>query len=123
MRRTSRIAVALTVVALALASCSLSSGGGSGPSEPAVSIPPAARPAVDASTNALASQLGVDASTVSVVSVEAKDWPDTSLGCPEPGMMYGQMMTPGYAVILEAQGKTYRYHTDASGQQAVTCGS
>jgi hypothetical protein len=44
--------------------------------------------------------------------VEAVDWSDTSLGCPEPGMAYAQVITPGYLIVLGAAGQTYEYHTD-----------
>lgn len=43
--------------------------------------------------------------------VESVTWPDTSLGCPEPGMMYAQVLTPGYRFTLQSGGKLYRYHT------------
>jgi hypothetical protein len=117
-----RTIAVLVLVALALAACSLPFGGGSDRPAPA-SVPPEAQPAVDAAIDAAAADLGVDPGSVTVVSVEAKDWPDMSLGCPEPGMMYGQMITPGYVVELEVSGTTHAYHTDAGGQQAVTCTS
>jgi len=30
--------------------------------------------------------------------------------------MYPQMITPGYRIVLDAQGTTYEFHTDTSGQ-------
>jgi len=117
-----RRAPLLTAVVLLVAGCSIF-GGGSGPSPAQASIPPAARGAVDASISALASRLGVDPGTITVVSVEAREWPDTSLGCPAADMMYAQVITPGYLVVLDAQGTTYRYHTDATGRQTVACPS
>ncbi len=48
---------------------------------------------------------------IQVVSVEATLWPDASLGCPQPGRMYAQVLTPGYRIVLSAQGRTYEYHT------------
>jgi hypothetical protein len=68
----------------------------------------------------LAGRLGVALNSVKVVSVEAAEWSDTSLGCPEPGMMYAQVITPGYRVILGADGQTYEYHTD-TGSRVVLC--
>src|SRR5438132_10035603 len=44
---------------------------------------------------AAASELGVGADAVVVQRVEPVDWPDASLGCPRPGMMYAQVITPG----------------------------
>jgi hypothetical protein len=62
--------------------------------------------------NDLACRLGITENDVEVVSVEEVTWPDTSLGCPEPGMFYAQMLTPGFRIILRAKGKQYEYHTD-----------
>jgi hypothetical protein len=44
--------------------------------------------------------------------MEEQQWSDTSLGCPQEGFMYAQVITPGYLIVLEAQGQTYEYHTD-----------
>jgi len=54
------------------------------------------------------------------VSVEAVEWPDTSLGCPQPGMMYAQVITPGFRVVLAAKDQTVEYHTDL-GRRVVSC--
>lgn len=48
---------------------------------------------------------------IQVAQVEAVTWPDSSLGCPKPGYMYAQVLTPGYRIVLSAQGRTYEYHT------------
>jgi hypothetical protein len=60
----------------------------------------------------LAGRLGVARSDIYVVQIKAVDWPDTSLGCPQPGMMYAQMITPGYRIILSARGQEYDYRAD-----------
>ena len=49
--------------------------------------------------------------SVQVVSVEAVDWSDSSLGCPKGGMMYAQVITPGYKIVLESDGRTYEFHS------------
>ena len=63
----------------------------------------------------LVSRLGVKENEISLVSVEAVTWNDSSLGCPEKGMMYIQVLTPGYRIILEVSGKQYDYRTDDRG--------
>jgi hypothetical protein len=68
----------------------------------------------------LAQKLNVPIDEIREVSVEAVEWPDTSLGCPQPGMMYAQVITPGFRVVLAAQGQTVEYHTD-SGRRVVSC--
>jgi hypothetical protein len=59
----------------------------------------------------LSTRLGISAETIQVVSVELVDWPDTSLGCPQEGQMYAQVIVPGRRVVLEAEGEQYTYHT------------
>jgi len=83
-------------------------------------IPEAAQPAVTAAKRDVASRLGVPITEVRVIRVEAVEWPDASLGCPEPGRMYIQVITPGYRVVLEAAGEVFEYHTDR-GSRAVLC--
>ncbi len=45
--------------------------------------------------------------------VEAKPvmWPNASLGMPEPGKLYAQVVTPGFRVTLKAGNTTYFYAT------------
>lgn len=69
----------------------------------------------------LASELGISAEEIEVLSVEMYEWPDTSLGCPEPGKMYAQVVTPGYRIILSAQGTRYDVRTDTEGKIRVIC--
>ena len=69
----------------------------------------------------LAARLGVSPDEISVLSIEPAQWRDTSLGCPQPGMMYAQVIVPGYRAILEVGGKQYEVHTDEQGQRMVTC--
>jgi len=68
----------------------------------------------------LSSRLGIDADGIVVESTEAVTWDDTSLGCPEPGMMYSQVLVPGYRIQLQANGETFEYHTEAD-TRAVLC--
>jgi hypothetical protein len=42
------------------------------------------------------------------------EWRDASLGCPVKGMMYAQVITPGFKITLEFEEQTYSYHTDTS---------
>lgn len=60
----------------------------------------------------LALRIGIDQEQIAVVSVKAVTWPDTGLGCPEPGMFYAQVLTPGYRILLSHAGVQYTYHSD-----------
>lgn len=59
----------------------------------------------------LATRLDVDVETVQVVEETEVIWPDTSLGCPKPGMAYAQRLVNGSRIVLEAQGRSFHYHT------------
>lgn len=63
----------------------------------------------------LAAQLGILPEDVRILSFERVDWPDACLGIQTPGLMCAQVITPGFRVILEAEGKRYEFHTDLSG--------
>jgi hypothetical protein len=63
----------------------------------------------------LAQRLGVPEEEIVVRSIEEVEWRDGSLGCPEPGVSYIQVITPGFLVVLEVDGVEYEYHTDTRG--------
>ena len=81
--------------------------------------PPA--PAAAAAVAHLADELGITPQEVTVLASEPVEWSDTSLGCPQPGMMYAQVITPGYSFLLDAAGEHYEVHTDLTGQSVVIC--
>ncbi len=87
---------------------------------PPKGIPPGVGTAIELAKRDLAKRLGMPTNEIGIVSVEAVEWPDASLGCPEPGMMYAQVITPGYRITLEAGGKRYEYHSDW-GKRVVLC--
>jgi hypothetical protein len=76
--------------------------------------------AVDAAVRDAASHLGVASTDLKVVQAEPREWSDASLGCPQPGVMYAQVVTPGYLVVLSGGGKQLEYHTDERGR-VVLC--
>jgi hypothetical protein len=69
--------------------------------------------AVDAALSDAAAHLGVGRDVLRVTQVEPHQWPDASLGCPRPGILYSQVVTPGYLVIVNGSDKQLEYHTDA----------
>lgn len=75
---------------------------------------------VQLAISALADMLRIDADEIAVQEVAPVEWNDASLGCPQPGMMYAQVITPGYRVVLAVDGKSYEYHTDRK-QAAALC--
>jgi hypothetical protein len=62
----------------------------------------------------LAGRLDVPTKDIELIQHEEVFWRDASLGCPQPGMVYAQVITAGYLITLEANGQKYEYHADAS---------
>ena len=89
------------------------------PSTPPAVPPLAGTPAVDQEVallvSAIARDLEVPGDTVRVLMVEPRDWPDSSLGCPQPDMLYAQVITPGYLIMVEVSGEEIEYHADERG--------
>jgi hypothetical protein len=94
------------------------------PGLPAVeTVPPTPAPVVgevpvalvDAARADLAGRIGAEeAAAAEVLVAESVTWPDGSLGCPVPGEMYVQVLTPGYHLVFGADGVRYDYRlTDA----------
>ena len=84
------------------------------------STPDGGARSVEQAKEDLARREGLGEDDIELVAVEAVDWPDTSLGCPEPDRMYAQVITPGYRIVLSCAGKRYQYHSDR-GSRVVYC--
>ncbi len=70
------------------------------------------QPKVAMALEDLSTRLGVAADAIQIVAVEAKTWPDSSMGCPQEGMMYMQVLVEdGMLIQLEMDGKIYNYHS------------
>lgn len=63
----------------------------------------------------LAEELGVAADQVEIVRMEEMQWPDACLGLSKPDEMCAQVITPGWLIIFEVNGKQYEVHTDETG--------
>ena len=75
-----------------------------------------------AAAEQVAQTANVAVGDVRLISMEAVEWPDASLGCPQPDMMYAQVITPGYRLIFDAGGQNVEVHTDMQqSPQIVIC--
>lgn len=63
----------------------------------------------------LAARTGSDPSAITLIGAEAVIWNDGSLGCPQPGMVYPQVLIEGYRVILRAGDRDYDYRIGKGG--------
>jgi hypothetical protein len=75
--------------------------------------------AVSRAKTYLGKSLKVEPSGIGLQSAEPATWPDAALGCPEKDRMYAQVLTKGYTVILEADGKKHELHV--AGSRVVSC--
>lgn len=107
-------ALGVAATLLALVACASTAQTGQNSPTP-VPVPSEATPVVDAALTDAATHLSVGKDQLRVDQVEPRQWPDSSLGCPQPGQLYSQIVTPGYLIIISSSsaGKQLEYHTDA----------
>lgn len=72
---------------------------------------PGLDPFVEIATTDLAARLGVGDEEITAVSATLVTWPDSSMGCPLPGMEYLQVPQDGSLIELGHGSNVYRYHT------------
>ena len=82
--------------------------------------PDAAQAARTAALAAAALQLQLPSANLSVDQLEPRQWPDASLGCPRQGVLYAQVLTPGFLIVVSGGGKSLEYHSDNRGR-VVLC--
>lgn len=83
-------------------------------------VDPALQSLIEKAKEDLAHRLSILGTQINLVEATAVTWPDASLGCPREGMAYAQVLTPGYLIRLEANGKTYEYHA-SRGTYIIYC--
>lgn len=83
-------------------------------------LPGGAETLVDLARADLAERLGIKIDAIMLISYEDVVWPDSSLGCQQPGMAYLQVPKDGSRIILEFEGTTYDYHT-GGGRDPFLC--
>jgi hypothetical protein len=83
-------------------------------------LDPALEKVVAQAREDLARQLSIDPGQIDLVSVSSVTWPDSSLGCPQPGMLYTQVLVDGLLIRFRAGGSLYEYH-GGGGRPAFLC--
>ena len=68
--------------------------------------------AVERAKTDLAARLNLDSNDIAEKGVTDKDFPDMSLGASVEGEMSAQMISSGWQINLEADGKPYEYRAD-----------
>ena len=70
----------------------------------------------------LADEVGVGERAFILDSSVKVEWSDASLGCPQEGQGYAQVITPGYRLVFDLAGTPYAVHSNADGTNMVVCG-
>lgn len=78
--------------------------------------------AAERASEDLARRKDIDKGAITTVAVEAVNWSNTSLRCPELDMMYAHVVTPGYGILLSCAQEIHVYHSDR-GDRVVYCRS
>jgi hypothetical protein len=68
---------------------------------------------VDRARRDLAQRLGMTETGIDLELAEQTDFPDAALGAPIEDEMSAQVITPGWRIMLQANGKTYEYRANA----------
>lgn len=80
-------------------------------------------PEIDAAMRDLSERTGdtITFQTLSSFTWEARQYSDTSLGCPQPDQTYAQVITPGYQFTLSYAGTAYDYRVSEGGDTVILC--
>jgi len=107
----------LLITILIISACS--PGSGNQPSEESLppELPEDSESLIMLAKFDLTLKTGVDIEEILTKSIEETLFDDASLGVPEQGVTYAAVVTPGYIIILEADGNLYEYR--ASGAKVV----
>jgi hypothetical protein len=81
---------------------------------------PPSRALVDKARADLQRRLSLQADDIALIEFKSVVWPDSSLGCPRPGMAYTQVQRDGVLIRFNAKGRTYQYH-GGSGREPFLC--
>lgn len=74
-------------------------------------LDPSLEQIVTQARNDLAQRLAMDPKQIELVEAASVTWPDGSLGCPQPGMAYTQVLVDGLLIRLRAGERIYEYHS------------
>ena len=91
---------------------------------PATPIPGSQEAAQDIEMAArilLADIAAVNTDELILISSESVSWSDASLGCPQEGFGYAQVITPGYKLVFALGDTSYAVHTKADGSSLILC--
>lgn len=62
---------------------------------------------------------GLSAEEINVITFEPVEWPDSCLGVVEEGTVCVEVITPGYKILLDANGSPFEFHADFYGSRLI----
>lgn len=110
-----KVLVSITLIILAIGACSPQAQPTDLPPDVEEQLTPIGAdltPAQRIAITTLSDNLGLPVDQIKLVSTEAVDWPDSCLGIATEGIACAQLITPGFRVILEANGRQVEYRTN-----------
>ncbi|MDX2416298.1 MAG: hypothetical protein QNK19_02435 [Xanthomonadales bacterium] len=66
--------------------------------------------ATELAVETLSQKIGAERNDIVLIRLSRFNWPNSALGCPQPGMMYTDAIVPGYLALLKHGEKSYRVH-------------
>lgn len=63
----------------------------------------------------LQERLAIDAESIEIGDSAFQEWSNACLNAAGPGEVCAEVITPGFVVVLAAEGNDYEYHTDLNG--------
>ena len=73
---------------------------------------PALESLIEMARKDLGQQFSIPTTDITLVEAQEVIWPDSSLGCPNPSVMYLQVLTPGYLIRFRALDQEFEFHAD-----------
>ena len=67
---------------------------------------------IDRASEVLAQNISIPPEQIHLIEAFEVEWADSSLGCPNPSLMYTQVVTPGYLIRLQTPDRVFEIHTD-----------
>ena len=84
------------------------------------SLDPDAQRAINLAKNSLVTVFGADFNAIELISYEPATWNDSSLGCPQPGLGYADVISEGYKIQLQVCDMNFNFH-GADGEDPFLC--
>ena len=78
---------------------------------PSVPVPAGLQTLIDQAITDLSQRLSIPETQITLVEATAVVWPDSSLGCPQPGMSYLQVPQDGLLIRLQVGDRIHPYHS------------